>query len=77
VYVGTIDNEDLKTISVFKGASFFEEKKSFKGHYHKRNYEVFLQDLNNDQAKELIIKHNLTSQVFIYNGNGAWKGFNN
>ena len=27
LYVGTIDNDDLKTISVFKGPSFFEEKK--------------------------------------------------
>ena len=77
LYVGTIDNDDLKTISVFKGPSFFEEKKSLKGHYHRRNYEVYLQDLNNDQVKELIIKHNLMSQVFIYNGNGEWKGFNN
>ena len=77
IYVGTIDDDDLKTLSVFKGPSFFEEHKSFKGHYHLRNYEVLLQDLNNDQVRELIIKHNLTSQVFMYNGNGSWKGFNN
>lgn len=77
VYVGTIDKDDLKSISVFKGPSFFEEHKSLKGHYHIRNYQVYFEDLNNDQTRELIVKYNLTSQVFLYEGNGKWKSFKN
>ncbi len=77
IYAVTIDNKDLKTLSAFKGPSFFEEHKSLKGHYHLRNYQVYLQDLNNDSVKELIIKYHDTSQVFIYDGEGKWKSFNN
>ncbi|MDO9183733.1 MAG: hypothetical protein Q7U04_15065 [Bacteriovorax sp.] len=77
IYVGTIDNDDLKTLSVMKGPSFFEEHKSLKGHYHIRNYQVYLQDLNNDQAKELVVKYRLMSQVFFYNGDGKWSGLGN
>lgn len=77
IYAVTIDQNDLKTMTAFKGPSFFEEHKSLKGHYHIRNYQVYLQDLNNDDSKELIVKFRETSQVFIYNGNGKWKTFNN
>lgn len=75
LYVVTIDNDDLKTLSAFKGPSFFDEYRSFKGHYHLRNYQVYLQDLNNDGIKELIVKYRQTSQVFLYDGNGKWKTF--
>lgn len=77
VYAVTIDNNDLKTMAAFKGPSFFEEHRSLKGHYHLRNYQVYLQDLNKDDAKELIVKYRETSQVFVYNGNGKWKTFRN
>jgi Mor family transcriptional regulator len=77
IYAGTIDNDDLKTLSVLKGPSFFEEHDSKKGHYHLRNYEVFLKDLNSDEVRELIIKYRLVSQVFLYSGEGKWKTFSN
>lgn len=77
VYAVTIDNDDLKTMAAFKGPAFFEEQKSLKGHYHLRNYQVYLQDLNNDKTKELVVKFRETSQVFLYAGNGKWKTFNN
>ena len=77
VYAITIDNNDLKTMSAFKGPSFFEEHKSLKGHYHLRSYQVYLNDLNNDNSKELIVKYRETSQVFIYSGSGKWKTFDN
>lgn len=76
VYAVTIDNNDLSTMKAFKGPSFFDEEKTFKGHYHKRNYEVFLEDLNRDGVKELIVKHRNTSNVFIYQGSGMWQTFN-
>lgn len=77
VYAVTIDNDDLKTMAAFKGPAFFEEQKSLKGHYHLRNYQVYLQDLNNDKTKELVVKFRETSQVFLYAGKGKWKTFNN
>lgn len=76
VYALTIDNNDLKTMSVLKGPSFFDEQKTFKGHYHKRNYFVYLEDLDKNKIKELIIKHRDYSYVFVYSGNGKWQTFN-
>jgi hypothetical protein len=77
IYAITIDNDNLKSLTAFKGPSVYEEHKSLKGHYHLRNYQVYLQDLNNDGTKELIVKFRETSQVFIYDGNGKWQTFNN
>ena len=77
IYALAIDNGDLKTISAFKGPSLFEEFRSFKGHYHLRDYQVYLDDLNNDGIKELIVKFREVSQVFIYQGSGKWKTFSN
>ena len=75
IYFITIDNNDLKTFAAYKGPSIFEEKKSLKGHYHLRNYQVYLQDLNNDDVKEVVVKHRGMSQVYIYKGHGNWKSF--
>ena len=76
VYAITIDNNDLKTMSAFKGPSFFDEQKTFKGHYHKRNYHVYLEDLDKNGVKELIVKHRDYSYVFVYSGSGKWQTFN-
>ncbi|MBC7714798.1 MAG: hypothetical protein H7177_15740 [Rhizobacter sp.] len=76
VYAITIDNNDLKTMAAFKGPSFFDEQKTFKGHYHKRNYEVYLEDLNRDSVKELVVKFRNVSSVFVYRGAGVWQTFN-
>ena len=75
IYALTLDHNDLKTIKTFKGTSFFDELKSQRGHYHKRHYQVYLEDLNNDSVKELIIKHQRMSNVFMYKGNGQWMTF--
>ena len=75
IYLVTIDNNDLKTMKAFKGPSVFEEHKSLKGHYHLRNYQVYLQDLNNDGIKEVIVKYRNVSQVLLYDGDGKWKSF--
>ena len=76
IYAVTIDNQDLKTLAAFKGPSFYDEQKTFKGHYHKRNYDVYLEDLNKDSVKELVVKHRNVSNVFVYLGEGKWNTFN-
>jgi hypothetical protein len=76
IYALTIDRQDLNTISALSGPTVFEEYKSLKGNYHLRNYQVYLEDLNNDLSKELVIKYRSSIQVFMYLGNGKWKSFN-
>lgn len=76
IYTLTIDNNDLKTMTVFRGPSFFDEIKTFKGHYHKRNYQVYLEDFNKDAKKELIVRFKNITDVFVYKGQGAWQTFN-
>lgn len=73
LYAVTIDNNDLKTLKSFKGPSFFDEVKTLKKHYHKRFYEVYLEDLNHDSSKELVIRHRNASTVFLYKGEGKWQ----
>lgn len=75
VYVLTIDKKNLKKLSVFKGPSIFEEYKSLKNHYHLRNYQVEVSDLNLDKRRELIVKYHGVSQVFFYQGEGKWLTF--
>ena len=75
LYLLTIDNDDLKTIHVIKGPSYFEERKTFRQHYHVRNYSIEVRDLNDDLKKEVIFKHAGMSEVLIYYGKGKWKTF--
>ena len=75
IYAMTLDDNDLQTLQTLKGPSFFDEFKSQKGHYHKRNYQVYLDDLNGDSVKELVIKHQRMSNVYLYLGKGKWTTF--
>jgi hypothetical protein len=75
IYLLTIDNQDFSKISVLKGPSIFEEFKSLKSHYHLKNYQVGIVDLNGDGKKEVEIKFRDISSVLIYEGNGKWKTF--
>lgn len=72
VYAVTIDNKNLKTLTAFRGASFFDETKKLKGHYHIRSYSVFLEDLDENGIKDLVVKFRNISTVFHYLGNGKW-----
>ena len=77
IYLLTIDNKDLKTISMMKGPSIFEEFKGYKGDYRLRNYEVGVADLAELGKKQLYIKYRGVSKVFIYQGAGRWQTFRN
>lgn len=75
IYAVTIDNNNLKTLKAFRGATFFDETKNLKGHYHIRSYDVFLEDLDHNGIKELVVKFRNISTVFHYQGNGKWKEY--
>lgn len=71
-YFLTMDNLDLNTLSMFKGPIMWEEYRNVKDHYHQRKYELSLYDFNNDGVKEVLVKYNLSSKVFLYKDNGKW-----
>ena len=75
IYLLTIDNKDLKSMSMFKGPSIFEEFKSYRSDYHLRNYKNAVIDLALRENRQLIVKYRGMSQVFMYAGNGKWKTF--
>lgn len=75
LYFLTIDDKKLTTLSMHKGPYFFEEFKSFKGHYHQRKHDVSLYDFNKDGTRDVAVRYNLTTRVFFYDGNGKWNRF--
>lgn len=72
LYILTIDHQNLKSISMFKSQSFYEESRGQKVPYHERSYDVTVLDLNGDSIKEVMIKQRHVSSVFWYKGNGKW-----
>jgi hypothetical protein len=75
-YFLTIDKNNLKSISTYKGPAFWEEFKSFKhNHYHQREYKLTAVDLDVDGIKELTLSYNDTRRVYFYRGNGYWQTF--
>jgi hypothetical protein len=69
LYFLTIDNRDLKKISVYKGPSIYEEVKTSKGHYHLRNYKIRINEYN---QKEVLISYKDINRAYLYRGNGNW-----
>ena len=70
LYFITWEDNDLKTLSLFKGPLFFHE---FKGDdYYTRDYKVSLFDFNKDGIKEVSVDSHLISKVWIYKGKGRW-----
>jgi hypothetical protein len=75
LYLLTIDRRNLKSLHVLKASSFFEERRTFRQHYHQRKYSVELREVNNDLVKEVIVSHRGMNEVFLYRGDGKWKTF--
>ena len=75
LYFLTLDNNDLLKMKIFKGPILFEEMKKSTGSYHLRNYHLSLFDYNLDGIKEIAVKYNKISRVFMYRGDGEWYRF--
>lgn len=75
LYFLTIDKNSLESMSIYKGPVFWEEKRTTQGHYHQRANILSFSDLNKNGVKELIVKQGLTSNVFMYKGEGKWLSF--
>ncbi len=71
LYFLTIDNKDLATVKLSMGPTVWDEVTK-KNHYHQRRYEPFLYDYNNDGVKEIAVKHQHITRVFMYRDKGNW-----
>ena len=71
-YFLTLENKDVKTLSLYKGPVIFDEKKFRYDHYHLRSYKFNLVDLNRDGVKEVVLKYHLNSWVYMYKSAGKW-----
>jgi hypothetical protein len=76
LYLLSIDNNNLKTISMFKGPSLWEEVESSWYGYRQKPYRFFVKDFNADGVKDIKVSARGTSRVYQYKGNGRWKEFN-
>lgn len=72
IYMITIDNNDLRTLSMFKGPYFLNEQEELPEHYHRRKFEVGLYDYNADGIREVFTKYHKIARVYSYLGNGKW-----
>jgi len=75
IYMVTIDNGDMNTLSMFKGPVFWDERRDGHQHYHQRQYHISLFDFNDDGIKELVVKYRKSSLVYMYEGMGKWAQF--
>lgn len=72
LYFLTIDNNDMKTASVYKGPILWDETRDFRDHYHQRKYEVSLFDHDRDKVREVTVKYGRMSRIYKYMGDGKW-----
>ncbi len=68
----TLDNNDFKTLSLYKGPRFWEEHKSAEGYYHRRGMKLSLYDYNGDGLRDISVKHQFINRVYYYRGRGRW-----
>lgn len=73
VYFMTLDKNDLKTASIYKGPILFDEFREARSHYHQRKYEISLFDLDGDYVREISVKYGRMSKVYKYYGKGTWR----
>jgi hypothetical protein len=72
LYFLSIDNRDIKSLSLYKGPIIFDETESFKKDYHLRSYKMDLVDFNGDGVNEISLKYHLNSWVYLYHYPGKW-----
>lgn len=73
VYFITIDNDNLESLSIYKGPAIWEESEFRNSHYHQRNYQLSLVDFNRDGIQEVLVKFNNNSRVYVYTDFSKWK----
>lgn len=72
VYFISIDNNNLNTLSIYKGPAIWGEGEYRNTHYHQRKYRLSLFDFNNDGVLEVLIKDHKNSRVYFYEKYQTW-----
>lgn len=75
IYFVTYDDNNLKTLRMYKGPVIWDEKRGFKDHYHQRVYDVSFFDLDGDETREVTVSYGRMNRVYKYLGKGSWYNF--
>jgi hypothetical protein len=72
LYFISIDNKNLKTLTMFKGPHYFHEFENVRDVYWLRDLAVNIYDYNQDGVKEISVSFNKISRVYFYQNRGLW-----
>lgn len=71
-YFLTIERDNIKSLSMYKGPAIWEEHKDSRVHYHQRAFDLHFVDYNKDGMKEIAFDFYGITRVFMYRGDGRW-----
>lgn len=77
VYFLTWENDNLRSLSMFKGPYIWDENRTFRNHYHQRKFELSMFDFDNDFTREVAIRYGTITRVFKFLGRGKWGSYTN
>lgn len=73
LYLLTIDNRKLDSISITKGPIIWEERENLDKKYFQKGHLVELIDFNKDKVKEIRVRGKFTKNIYFYRGKGRWQ----
>ena len=74
LYFLTFENNDLKTLSMYRGPGVFYEHVAKEKFYRQRNHKVEIVDLNRDGLRDIKVGYGQfrIRDIFLYRGKGQW-----
>lgn len=72
LYFLTIENNDLSTLSMYRGPAYWEEHDNGRDHYRKRVYHLTSLDLRQTGEKDLLVRFKNISSAYRFVGGGKW-----
>lgn len=72
IHLLSFENNDLSTLKLAKGPSFFHEKDSQREQYFRRDYLVNVYDIDLDGTREVAVQFNHIQRIMKYKGRGEW-----
>ena len=73
IYLLTIDDRKLDSISITKGPIIWEERENLDKKYFQKGHLVELIDFNKDKIKEIRVRGKFTKNIYFYQGKGKWR----
>ena len=72
IYFLTVDNNDVNSLSMYKGPTVWFEHRNQQDNLMSRKYEVSLFDFENDNIREVAVRFHDITRVYKYMGKGKW-----